>query len=267
MATKETEASDLPRKRSRKKPVGASGNRVRSEKIKKSADQSAVRKQEREERKARRAAKAEAEAKTKPTDKPVKRRRRSRKAQRDLDKASIEANLDVSDDPDDVVDDEADELQGSFDNAISVLEKMPTLFEQENEQIAQYRHMFEKLKKIMRICEKKYHDTHQSKEIYALVKIYDQMREVIADLRALADYTQHVDTIKLDIIDPFTQSNAAALIEYHKSVSKYLQTNMKSADFRLAENKMKSLATEAGMKIQEARNGAYAGVEKMFAPK
>lgn len=197
-------------------------------------------------------------------EKPGSRRRRSRKKARAESKQALER----IDNDEDVVEDEAGaEIEQAFEEALEVVERMPSVFEQENEQLSQYRHMFTKLKKMIRIAEKKYMDSHQSRDMYAVLKAYDQMREMIADLRALADYTQHVDTLKVDVVDPFTQSVAAALIEYHKGVDKYLQQNMNSADFRLASQKIKHLATEAGLKIQENRDAAYRGIETMFAPK
>lgn len=199
-------------------------------------------------------------------EKPGKRRRRSRKSAREARKEALN-RVDVNDDEVVEEDEAGAELENQFEEALEVVERMPSVFEQENEQLSQYRHMFTKLKKMIRIAEKKYMDSHQSRDMYAVLKAYDQMREMIADLRALADYTQHVETLKVDVIDPFTQSVAAALIEYHKGVDKYLQQNMSSADFRLANQKLKHLASEAGVKIQENRNSAYTGIESMFAPK
>lgn len=157
--------------------------------------------------------------------------------------------------------------EAAFEQALEVVERMPSLFEQENEQISEYRRMFNKLKKMIRMSEGQYLKSKQSRDMYAVLKAYDQMRELIADLRALADYTQYVDSIQKDVVDPFAQSAAAALIEFYKSAEKIMQQSLSPADFRLAQNKLKSIAAESGNKIQQSKTASDSAVQTMFAPK
>jgi hypothetical protein len=62
----------------------------------------------------------------------------------------------------------------------------------DNTWMTTYEVMFKKLRRIMRNVENKVLNSDSgSNDIYALMALYNQMREVIADIRSMMDFTQN----------------------------------------------------------------------------
>lgn len=146
-----------------------------------------------------------------------------------------------------------------------ILEKIPSVMENEIQQVKEYGQMFNTLSRMARIAEEKYLDTNQSKDMYAALKAYAEMREIIADMRAMADFSQYSDQIKKEMLEPLAQSSAAALIEYHKGVIGYLQTVLDPGQIRIIKDKLNNQAKEAGIKINEALVGSNSAADSMFS--
>ena len=146
-----------------------------------------------------------------------------------------------------------------------ILEKIPSVMENEIQQVKEYGQMFNTLSRMARIAEEKYLDTNQSKDMYAALKAYAEMREIIADMRAMADFSQYSEQIKKEMLEPLAQSSAAALIEYHKGVIGYLQTVLDPGQIRIIKDKLNNQAKEAGIKINEALVGSNSAADSMFS--
>lgn len=120
-----------------------------------------------------------------------------------------------------------------------VLAAIPDAVKQENDQLTEYQVMFTKLRRMARICERLYFAKKQSRDVYALMKIYDQMREIIADMRALRDVGQLGDTLNAEVLGPLAQANATSLIGFHQAVNAWAKANMPEhtiANFREASD-------------------------------
>jgi hypothetical protein len=152
-------------------------------------------------------------------------------------------------------------LSNSFD---SVLERIPSSMNQEMEQVREYRQMFETLSRMARIAEQKYLKDKQSRDMYAALKAYAEMREIIADMRALADFTEHANRINETVVTPLVQSSAAALVEYNKAVLGVIQKEIDSTQFPLIKKLVDSYARDAGTKLQSAQNTARESAAALF---
>lgn len=158
-----------------------------------------------------------------------------------------------------------DTLATEFDlHQQDILERIPTALEEEHKHVKEYGHMFKTLSRMARIAEKKYLDGQQSRDMYAALKAYDQMREIIADMKAMSDFTQFAEKIKTEVVDMVAQSSAAALIEYHKGVMSILQTNVDPNVMKLINVKLKSVAHEAGVKVNDARTSGFSVADELF---
>lgn len=158
-----------------------------------------------------------------------------------------------------------DTLATEFDlHQQDVLERIPSALEEEHKHVKEYGHMFKTLSRMARIAEKKYLSGQQSRDMYAALKAYDQMREIIADMKAMSDFTQFAEKIKTEVVDMVAQSSAAALIEYHKGVMSILQTNVDPNVMKLINVKLKSVAHEAGIKVNDARTAGFAVADELF---
>lgn len=136
----------------------------------------------------------------------------------------------------------------AFDEGYSVIQALPDPVKQENEQIIECIRMFTQLRNMARTLEERFEANPSSQTVYALMKIYDQVREIIADLRALRDVQQMGDTLNREVISPYTRAVAAALAAVHQNLKadiksvvppEYIQPVM-----RLVDQHISTSATE-----------------------
>ena len=146
-----------------------------------------------------------------------------------------------------------------------LLDKLPDVMQDEIQHVNEYGHMFKTLSRMARIAEKKYLETNQSKDMYAALKAYAEMREIIADMKAMSDFSQFSEMIKDQIVKPLAHSSAAAIVEYHKEVMSYLQTTLEPSVVILVKEKLSNYAREAGVKIQESVNSGNKAADALFS--
>lgn len=96
---------------------------------------------------------------------------------------------------------------------------MPSLSGENQKQLDQYVHMFNRLQEISIILEEKIISTKTSRDVYPLMQTYNQMREVIADMRALRDVGAMGAMVNEEVMFPFMQSIAARTVEFYKDLS------------------------------------------------
>lgn len=108
-----------------------------------------------------------------------------------------------------------DDLDSQF---VDVLGSIPDSVKQENDQIQEYIRMFGKLKRIARMTEKQVLQNRSTRGIYPLMQVYREMREVIADLRALRDVGQMGEVLNDEVLNPFAQSCVTTLVNLRKAL-------------------------------------------------
>jgi hypothetical protein len=101
--------------------------------------------------------------------------------------------------------DDIESLDAQF---VEVLSSLPESMQQENEQIAEYQRMFGKLKRLARMTERQILGNKSTRSIYPLMQVYREMREVIADMRALKDVGQLGSVLNEEVLTPFAQASA-----------------------------------------------------------
>jgi hypothetical protein len=101
---------------------------------------------------------------------------------------------------------------------IEVLSGIPDSVKQENEQIQEYLRMFSKLKRIARMTERQVIQNKSTRGIYPLMQVYREMREVIADLRALRDVGQMGELLNDEVLNPFAQSCVTSIVNLRKAL-------------------------------------------------
>lgn len=111
------------------------------------------------------------------------------------------------------------------------IEAIPDIVRQENEQIDEYIRMFEQLKKIVRKAENQYLDSGQGRDLYPLMQVYNQMRELIADLRALRDVGQLGEVISSEVVSPFAQMGGNIMIKMQQEIDAWIKSNSDDTDF------------------------------------
>lgn len=96
---------------------------------------------------------------------------------------------------------------------------MPSLSGENQQQLDQYVHMFNRLQEISLILEEKIVTTKSSRDVYPLMQTYNQMRETIADMRALRDVGAIGALVNDEVMHPFMQSIASRTVEFYNDMS------------------------------------------------
>ena len=127
---------------------------------------------------------------------------------------------------------------------------------QEKEQYEEYLHMFSKLKTSIRMFERELKFSKSTRNVYALIALYSQQREVIADIRSITDYTENVNRIMTSLIQPLfsniTQSNLD--IFYH--IRKLMIEVSKDDQTQYALKRLEDLMREQGKYLQDKYENA-----------
>lgn len=115
-----------------------------------------------------------------------------------------------------------------------ILDALPDVVKQENQQLDEYIHMFNTLQTVARIAEEKYVETQQSRDIYPLMQVYNQMRELIADLRALRDVGQLGEVMNSEVLSPFANMSASIMIKLVQDAKAWSKSH--SSDLSFIQN-------------------------------
>lgn len=126
----------------------------------------------------------------------------------------------------------------------------PTI--RESEQFQEYYEMFNSLKTIARVIEKRCKENANSKDIYALMQLYNQMREVIADIRTLRDIVGVAELIRNDVIDPLMQTAANELVQINQSMRQFIMKHLEGDIALDMVAKLNDLSANAGDVLHEA---------------
>lgn len=146
---------------------------------------------------------------------------------------------------------QTNELTTEFDNLYG--KHLDQLAVEDREQMEEYFIMFRKLQKIARRFEEK-SILGSSKDVYALMKVYDQMREIIADLKALKDVSELADRMQGDILQPFARVTIQELSGLRSNV-------IKTATRMLPSDKIEEFNAELDSYIVMASQNLETGYE------
>lgn len=115
----------------------------------------------------------------------------------------------------------------------------------------EYRHMFLQLKKNIRVFEKELRFNKSTRNVYALISMYSQQREIMADVRAITDHTENISRIMTSLIQPLfsniTQSNLD--IFYH--IRKLVIETSKDDQTQYALKRLEDLMREQARYLQD----------------
>ncbi|AWY08452.1 hypothetical protein HOT49_gp182 [Erwinia phage vB_EamM_Alexandra] len=142
---------------------------------------------------------------------------------------------------------------------MEVLDEIPDVIKQENDQIQEYMTMFKQCQSMARICEDAYKDKKQSRDIYALMQLYNQMREIIADLRALRDVGQLGEILNAEVLGPFAESAGTILVGVFHQINAWNKKNLPVELIAAASNSTQGIIRRAAKDVEQSYQ---AGLEK-----
>ena len=161
-------------------------------------------------------------------------------------------------------DSRAAELERLKMEAEGVLEKMPAMNNEDAEQLEQYRHMFEKLVTIATILEDNITGKKNGREVYPLMQTYNQIREVIADMRALRDVGAMGSLINDEVLAPLMQSIAQDTVDLYQGIVKLLSTHLGQDGAAAMTPKIDQLFASAGSTMHRSYENALDKSQKVL---
>lgn len=153
-------------------------------------------------------------------------------------------------------------LEGQF---IEAMADVPDVIKQENDQIQEYMTMFKQCQAMARECEKLYLDKKQSRDVYALMKLYDQMREIIADLRALRDVGQLGEILNEEVLGPFAESSGTILVSVFHQVNAWNKKNLPIELVNAAQNAVENIVRRAAKDIEQSYQAGLTKTVQIFS--
>ena len=115
-----------------------------------------------------------------------------------------------------------------------------------------YHVMFRKLRKIMRATEDRVVDSEKAADIYALMALYNQMREVIADLRSMIDLSQNTQRIIDQVLYPLTRDISNNYVDSIYKTMKSLRMHVDGEKYTELKTELEKVMGEHGKYIQAA---------------
>lgn len=120
----------------------------------------------------------------------------------------------------------------------------------EKDYLDEYIWMFEKTSRLIRHTEKRALKSGQSRDIYALSTLISQQREIIADIRTLADLTGQILLLKEQVLQPVIQAIGQNTIDVYYQTRKLLMETVKPKETKFALDKLEELLKEQSKFLQ-----------------
>ena len=147
------------------------------------------------------------------------------------------------------------DLESLKREAESVMSSMTELPDEEAAQLEQYQHMFTTLVDIAQALEKRILDSTNSRDVYPLMQTYNQIREVIADMRALRDMGSIGDRVNQEVLYPFVQSAAKDAGEFYQSITRQCKRLLPPELFEQVDLLLREEFQAYGGKLQASYTG------------
>ncbi len=159
----------------------------------------------------------------------------------------------------------AEAKKSSLDSMASTVEDLKSdVTIRESEQFKEYYEMFNSLKDIARSFEKRCKEGGQSKDVYALLKTYDQMREVIADIRALRDIAGVAELLRDEVIDPLVQVVLNEIVQLNQSVKQHVLKVIQGNDALSIIEKLNEICANVGDSLNDAYGNAIESTQEVL---
>ena len=143
--------------------------------------------------------------------------------------------------------DSLDEFEASIERIVA---DRPQI--REDEQFTVYYTMFKSVKKLSRKAAKTAMVSPTGRNIYPLIQLYNQLRDLVADIRALKNITELTYQIDDDVLVPYTQQTSAIFMEYYQSVRDLMNKDVPQEKLERNTTELKKITKQSGVSLQAA---------------
>lgn len=156
------------------------------------------------------------------------------------------------------------ENQDALDRELDRLSKI-NVAPQEKDYIEEYVHTYKSLKKIIRIKEAQVIEGGANqRDVYALSMLYSQMREVIADMRTIADMTQQTNILVERVLIPYKSDIVQVVTDVYYQLRKLMVEVSKPEQVPFAHSKLDDLIRDLAKAVQANSDVAIQRVSEIL---
>lgn len=127
---------------------------------------------------------------------------------------------------------------------------------------SEYNHIYGKLGELIRKLEERMGDNDKdisSRDVYALMTMYSQMRETMADMRSIQDVNEQSEALAQDIFDPAMKTSGESMVRLYYKIMTLVRHNVQDPKVVevLTEGIKKEVSDQAGRlqeQLQDLRN-------------
>lgn len=120
----------------------------------------------------------------------------------------------------------------------------------EREYLEEYVWMFNRIGRLIRATENRALKSGQSRDIYALSTLISQQREIIADIRTLADTSGQSDALKTAVLRPLVSDVAQNLLDSYYQLRRLIVETVKPKETQFALAKLEEIVKDMSKFLQ-----------------
>lgn len=129
---------------------------------------------------------------------------------------------------------------------------------------AEYARMLRYNSRLIRRMNEQLEGSLSSRDIYALSTLMSQQREVINDLRAIADLSQQVSMLYDQSVNPFMSDLTQLVTDVYYQLRKLLMETTKPRDTQFALSQLDDLIKQIGLGMQTSHGVMRQSIERIL---
>jgi hypothetical protein len=90
------------------------------------------------------------------------------------------------------------------------------------------------------------------------MKVYDQMRDVIADMKSLQNVGEYIDALVQDVLNPFAMTTSQSILDFVNHLNSYVRKNIPTD---LQDEVIKYCKTQAKASAVKMKESYLASIE------
>jgi hypothetical protein len=121
---------------------------------------------------------------------------------------------------------------------------------EEQEYMQEYAYLYRRMKKLVRKAERQALKSGQSRDYYAFCTLVSQQREIIADIRAATDFSNQVQQIIDNMLQPLISQIGQAVVDNSYHQRRLLVEVCSAKDKQFVENELDRMTRDFGTLLQ-----------------
>ena len=149
------------------------------------------------------------------------------------------------------IDQKSRELQATVKKQEEALEIPTNIASFEKEYLQEYLRLYDTLKTLCLRVEQRCHSSKGSRDVYALMALYSQQREIIADIRSIKDLSEQVHLLIRHVLQPYTSAIAQSILDMFYHLKKIVKEVCPPEDLDSVTKLLDNLMRDQGKQLQQ----------------